>query len=358
MAYTVDYTNGTKTAIVVSNSAVDTTTNIGLVGRGYTGFGEIVAEDLLHMLENFASGSAPSKPIEGQIWFDSATTSLKYFDNTVANSGNWKAIANMSVQSNAPTSVGETDGHFWLDDDTGMLYIYYNGSWISFSDVAGDSRVVARTRNATDGFQYRTIETIVNGEIVSIQSAVDVDPNGWTPQNDGGAQTEYLEDGVTLLDTEFPLVRQGINLNIGDDYVFHGTATKALYADLAERYEADAEYTYGTVVKIGGDKEITQTDGEFCPDVFGVVSDKPAFAMNEGAGTKKTHPYVALAGRVPVKVVGKVTKGERLVSSSVPGHAMSAGDSAGVDWQYVIGRALESKIIDDPGIVEVVVGTK
>jgi hypothetical protein len=57
-------------------------------------------------------------------------------------------------------------------------------------------------------------------------------------------------------------------------------------------------------------------------------------------------------------VVGKVKKGERLVSSSVPGYAMSAGDSAGVDWQYVIGRALESKINDDPGIVEVVVGTK
>jgi hypothetical protein len=354
MAYTVDYTDGTKTAITVANSTVDTSTNIGLVGQGYNGYGEVVAEDLLHMMEHFASATAPSKPVEGQIWYDSANNQIKYFDDTVGNSGNWKAIASMTVQSAAPTSVGETDGHFWLDSDTGILACYYNGAWVTISDVAGDTQYAARTRYDTNEVAHRTMEVIVNGEIVSIQSS---DATTWAPQN-SGPNIEYLENGSTLLNTEFAAIARGINLNTSTGYFFTGTATKALYADLAERYNADAVYEYGTVVKIGGAKEITATDKEYCPDVFGVISDKPAYAMNDGAGTSATHPYVALAGRVPVRVIGKVKKGERLVSSAKIGYAMSAEAAAGIDWQYVIGRALEDKINDEAGIVEAVVGTK
>jgi hypothetical protein len=354
MAYIVDFTDGTKSAINVANSAVNTTTNIGLVGQGYKNYGEIVAEDLLHMLENFASGSAPSKPVEGQIWYDSINNQLKYFDDTIANSGNWKPIASMSVQSAAPATVGETDGHFWLDSDNGTLYLYYNGSWVAVSDVSGDTRLVARTRYDTNDIARRTVEVIVNGQIVSVTTS---DLATWAPQT-SGVNIEYLEDGVTLMNTQFPTIVRGITLNIGEAYVFSGTATQAQYADLAERYESDAVYGYGIVVKIGGTKEITQTDMEYCPDVFGIISDKPAFAMNSGAGPNATHPYVALSGRVPVMVIGKVNKGERLVSSGTPGHAMGAGDIAGVHWQYVIGRALEDKINDAPGVVEAVVGTK
>jgi hypothetical protein len=80
--------------------------------------------------------------------------------------------------------------------------------------------------------------------------------------------------------------------------------------------------------------------------------------MNSGAGTDETHPYVALSGRVPVRVVGKVRKGDRLVTSGVAGHAMSAGIREGICWQFVIGRALEDKNDDEPGFVEVVVGSK
>lgn len=353
MAYTVDYTDGTKTAITVANSAVDTTTNIGLVGQGYNNYGEVIAEDLLHILENFASGSAPSKPIEGQLWFDSANNELKYFDDTVAASGNWKPIASMTVQSAAPSTVGEADGHFWLDSDTGLLSLFYNGSWISISDVAGDTRVVSRTRFDINDVTHRTVEVIVNGEIVSIASS---DSATWEPQN-SGVNTEYLENGSTLLNTEFSNVAQGITLNETTGYFFTGTATMALYADLAERYHADAAYEYGTVVKLGGDNEVTITDKEMSPDVFGVVSEKPAFAMNSRAGSQETHPYIALSGRVPIRVVGQVKKGARLVTSEIPGHAITA-DALAIDWQFVIGRALEDKINDEPGVIECVVGTK
>ena len=137
---------------------------------------------------------------------------------------------------------------------------------------------------------------------------------------------------------------------------FDGTATQAEYADLAERYESDGEYDAGTVVKIGGTKEITQTTSDCDVDVFGVISTAPAYMMNSAAGNNATHPYVALVGRVPVKVVGKVSKGQRLVSSSMPGVARAATGSE--PCNAIIGRSLQNKQTDECEKIEIVVGLK
>lgn len=353
MAYTIDFTDSIKTPISVADLVADTSTNLKLIGQGYENFGEGVAENFLHLLENFASGSAPTKPVEGQIWYDSSINSLKYLDDTVANNGNWKPIASMTVQSGAPTSIGETDGHFWLDSDTGTFYIYFNGSWANAGNAGGDTNSTTKNRYDTNDVLHKTVEIIVNGEIASITSS---DATSWAPQN-SGVNAEYLEDGTTLLNTHFPTITQGINLNQGDNYFFSGTATSALYADLAERYHADAAYTYGTIVKIGGEYEITQTDSYADNNVFGIISDRPALMMNAGAGNSDTHPYVALAGRLPVKVIGTVSKGDRLISSDTAGYAVAAPTSD-PNWQAVIGRALEDKINTEPGIIEAVVGAK
>ena len=140
--------------------------------------------------------------------------------------------------------------------------------------------------------------------------------------------------------------------NVTGSY-FVGTATQAQYADLAEIYEADEEYEPGTVVKIGGEKEITQTSNHADPDVFGVISTNPAYLMNaEAEGVA-----VALTGRVPVKVLGKVKKGQRLVSSDEPGIAWVI-DSMEYDVRAVIGRALQDKDDGGFGIIEAVIGVK
>ncbi|MCI1046956.1 hypothetical protein [Caballeronia zhejiangensis] len=139
---------------------------------------------------------------------------------------------------------------------------------------------------------------------------------------------------------------------------FQGVASSALYADLAERYQADCYMEPGDVVMLGGEKEITKTNSAYCPNVFGVVSTAPAFKMNAGAGDDSTHPYVALAGRIPVKVVGKAKKGQRLVSSGVPGVAMAVDLSDVTSFFAVIGRVLADKTSDEIDLVEAVVGAK
>jgi hypothetical protein len=132
--------------------------------------------------------------------------------------------------------------------------------------------------------------------------------------------------------------------------VLNVTAASALYADIAERYEADAVYEPGTVLVLGGDKEVTISTIQGDTSVAGIVSTNPAYMLNSEAGTDETHPYIALKGRVPCKVLGAISKGDLLVTSNMPGYACTIGpdDSTAA----VIGKALED-FAGPFGVIEV-----
>jgi hypothetical protein len=134
------------------------------------------------------------------------------------------------------------------------------------------------------------------------------------------------------------------------------TATTALYADVAERFASDEVYTPGTVVELGGSAEITMVRTDASNNVFGVISTRPAFTMNGGAGENDTHPPVAMTGRVPVRVTGAVRKGDRLISAG-HGIARSARPEEANAFN-VIGRALVDKLDVGLGTVEAIVTIK
>jgi len=133
----------------------------------------------------------------------------------------------------------------------------------------------------------------------------------------------------------------------------YGTAIHAQYADLAERFEADQPLMPGTVVELGGAAEITSVGADLSENVFGVISTRAAYLMNSQAGSDQTHPPVAVQGRVPVRVIGKVRKGDRLVSAGA-GLARAGGRGEINTWN-VIGRALANNVIPGEGLVEAVV---
>ncbi len=133
----------------------------------------------------------------------------------------------------------------------------------------------------------------------------------------------------------------------------YGVSIQAKYADLAERFSSDAYYDPGTIVGIGGLKEITVVTEELSEEVFGVISTKAAYLMNSGAGNNETHPPVAVQGRVPVKVIGKIKKGDRLVAAG-NGLARAGARNEITPWN-VIGRALENKTDSGEGTIEAIV---
>ena len=164
-----------------------------------------------------------------------------------------------------------------------------------------------------------------------------VDP-AW---NDATTSTKYRT--ARLSATAYSIAARDSSGNIAA-VLFQGTATSARYADLAEKYLADADYEIGTVVVIGGTAEITASQyGELA---IGVISENPAYMMNselEGG------VYVALKGRVPVKVKGKVRKGDRLVASDW-GCAQVSQDKLDV-----FAVAMESSDNEDVKLIESVV---
>jgi hypothetical protein len=132
---------------------------------------------------------------------------------------------------------------------------------------------------------------------------------------------------------------------------FYGVSTQAKYADVAENYLADSDYTPGTVLVFGGSQEVTASHSPYDTAVAGVVSTNPAHIMNNGIDGVA----VALIGRVPCQVLGPVSKGELLVTSHIPGVAQRLEES---NWRpgCVIGKALETVNVNETATIEVVVG--
>jgi hypothetical protein len=130
-----------------------------------------------------------------------------------------------------------------------------------------------------------------------------------------------------------------------------GSRLQATYADLAEYYSADVEYEPGTVLIFGGTAEVTTTTIGNDSRVAGVVTTNPAYVMN--SELQGVRACVALQGRVPVKVLGIIKKGDLITTSSIPGYACKAMNP---QVGTIIGKAVADKLDPNKGIIEVAVG--
>lgn len=452
MAYTINLTDGTIFA-TVADGTINTSSSMILVGKNYAGYGEFLNENVVHLLENGASSTAPGAPLIGQLWWDKANNVMKVYNGTT-----FKTISSATSSTTAPSS--NVPGDLWWDTTNQQLKVY-NGSDFTLIGPAssagqGTSGAVVDTITDNVSVDHVVIKMFVNDVIVAIVSkdatftpqvalpgfstispgmqlsstvsnavfngtATDSelldginstqflrsdendttigslsilndtglsvgadqdakisvtsstsevifqnqtqDANISIRVNDGGSTTTALFVNGSTSDVG---VRGITNLNangvgnIGSaSSVFdtiYATATTALYADIAERFAVDAEYPAGTVVEIGGTAEITVAVGELSENVLGVISTKAAYLMNSAAGDDATHPPIALAGRVPVRVTGKIRKGERLVSA---GNGLARAAQSGEATAFnVIGRALADKVSDEENTIEAIVTIK
>jgi hypothetical protein len=173
--------------------------------------------------------------------------------------------------------------------------------------------------------------------------------------SEGGTFT--VTSNATSANTANTIVFRDLSGNFSAG-VITGTSTAARYADLAENYIADKAYVAGTVLVFGGDAEVTVANTFASRSTAGIISTNPAHLMNSEL-TGDTVVALALAGRVPCRVVGVVRKGDLMVSSNTPGCAIAWGEElrdppAG----SIVGKALENKSGQEEGIIEVVVGVR
>jgi hypothetical protein len=133
MAYTINRTDGTAIT-TITDGTVDNTTSVQLFGKSFSGFGEGLNENLVKLLENSASTSAPSAPLKGELWFDTSTAQLKVYDGT-----SFKPSAGAKSQNSAPTTPSA--GDLWHDSDNDQLYVHTGGNKVVSSMYAGNTRV-------------------------------------------------------------------------------------------------------------------------------------------------------------------------------------------------------------------------
>ena len=484
MPYTVNKSNSSASPnqYTVQDGVVNTQTDLSFIGKGYAGYGESIAENFLHLLENFSNTAAPTKPVIGQLWYDGTTSRLKVYNGTT-----WAPLGGASYQSTAPS--GQVSGDIWIDSDTGQMY-FYNGTtnilvgppagtgttngftydsildstdntqnitkWyndgnligiisedtftpkasisgfatvtkgitlstaitdLRFAGVASDSDKLGNVAaanylrsNANDTTTGTLGIVTDSGMTVGTDSdiSVTVDATGGiianTIQdtditfkvNDGGVTTTVMTiDGSESrvgIGTTTPTTKLDVNgtitatslvasvtgnitgnltgtasgnlplaggtmtgtltslnilpaadasYNIGSSLLGYNTvyakATSAQYADLAEKYETDSEYEVGTVVIFGGEKEVTKSTISNDTRVAGVISEDPAYLMNDNSEGQA----VALVGKVKCKVHGIISKGDLLTTCGThPGCAQKALTPV---LGSIVGKAMENK---------------
>lgn len=163
MAYIINRASGQQ-LVVLDDGTLDTSTSIGLLGRNYTGYGEVQNENFLFLLENFANDAPPSRPISGQTWYDTLTNSLNVYSGT-----SWAPVGSAIVQSTEPAGF---NGSLWYKSSTDQLYVFEDGIWKLIGPEAvegfGVTKLRARSVLDTSSVNHAILELLVNDSPLAV----------------------------------------------------------------------------------------------------------------------------------------------------------------------------------------------
>ena len=217
MAYTIDKYNNTQLT-VVEDGTIDQTTDLKLVGKNYAGYGEIQNENFVFLLENFSGANAPPKAISGQIWFDSSTRKLKFYDGT-----KFRTTGGAEISATQPS--GLTTGDFWWDTTNEQLYAYNGTTFILVGPQnVGETVTQWQSASVNDnlGTSRAIIKAVINDETTMIVSNQTFTIDS-TDVTNAIAGFDIIKQGMTLKNT--------VNSTGGvtsTNFIYWGTSSNAL----------------------------------------------------------------------------------------------------------------------------------
>ena len=177
MAYTVNHTDvANKGSITVEDNTINQQTSLSLPGRNTTAYGTAIAENFLHLLENFANSSAPNNPTEGQLWYDNTpgVDQLKLYDGTT-----WISASGLKKSTTAPGAAQSVTGDLWVDTDNQQLYLFTGAGWIlvgpTFSDGLSTG-VKPESIVGTNNVSYTCLVVEISAKTLAIYSTAAFTP--------------------------------------------------------------------------------------------------------------------------------------------------------------------------------------
>lgn len=216
MPYVLKKSNG-RVFVTIPDGSIDQSTALTFLGKNYAGYGQVIGQNFLYLLENFASTSQPKNPIQGQLWYDAANLQLKIYDGSAFDPINLTQLSSI-------TPATGNDGDFWFDTVNNTLNIWSNGSWTTVSGAGGSSSGITQVNIKDDGNVDRlvTIFSISSTEVVIISAE------------------EFLVNSSESIYSNFPLIKKGITLSDANlasgqtsastqtNYMLWGTAASAI----------------------------------------------------------------------------------------------------------------------------------
>ena len=303
MAYVINKTDGTA-IVTITDGTVDNTTSLSLFGKSYSGFGEALNENLVKLLENSASTSAPTAPIAGEIWFDTNSNQLKVYDGS-----SFKPSGGAKSQSAEPSNASA--GDLWHDSDDDQLYVYTGSAWLLVGPVYSSGQTLSgwdiETINNSSGVSKVISSMYVGNTRVAILSKEAI-----TPQ-------------VSM--SGFSTIASGLTLNSTLGASFSGTTTSASAVDVSGTtntsstviaggnfLRADAaDTTTGAItidsddgLVVGDEGELTATVSSGNVTIAQTRQDKNlSFTINDGGSTVTPLTFTGSTGAIGM--VGDVT---------------------------------------------------
>ena len=201
MSTTINKTNGTV-LVSIADGAIDTAaTDLTLIGKLYRNYGEVVNENFVKLVENFANTTSPPEAIEGQLWYDTVNKNIKIYRNT-----GFVTLSVLTSSSSEPNSPKL--GDFWWDTVEAQLMFYNNTSWVAISPgyslTQGTSGAIVETIQDTISVSHVVTKIYIGGVVIAIYNK----DNEFTPST-----------SITGFDT----IKKGFNLTSTTDFKIHGT---------------------------------------------------------------------------------------------------------------------------------------
>jgi hypothetical protein len=332
MAYTINKTDS-SVVTTITDGTVDNTTSLQLFGKSYSGFGEGLNENLVKLLENAASTSAPTAPLKGELWFDTTTNQLKVYDGT-----SFKPTGGSKSSSSQPTSPSA--GDLWHDTANDQLSVYTGSAWLLVGPVYTSGQTLS-------GFKIETLASAGGNKVVSSMYA-------------GNTRVAILSKETftpTVTQTGFASIKAGLTLNSTLSAVFDGTNTQAAAIDTSdttnqltpgETLQGGANFlrsnapdtTTGALtidadggVIIGDAQELSITVSSNDVTIAQTSQDKDViFTVNDGGSTKTAFTIEGATGNVTVAGNLNVTGAYNYTSSEIVQHSdtflkVNAGNS-------------------------------